>query len=400
MEASSGRGRPAEFLDEEESLRDTVRKWAEEKLRPRVEQMDRDARMPRDLIDELFALGLMGIQIPERYDGGGGSIFMSALTIAEIARVDPSVAVCVDVQNVLVNTALIRWGSPAQQERYLPRLARDLVGAYALTEPESGSDAFALRSRARRDGTDYVLEGRKVWTTNAREAGVFVVFANAAPEHGVYGITAFLVPRDTPGLVVGPNEGKLGIRASSTCELQFDGVRVPQDHRLGEEGEGYDIAIDTLNIGRIGIGAQMVGLATGALDAAVAYAGQRRQFGQPVATFQGVQLPLAQVATEIEAARLLVDDAARLADGGGHVPELLSRCAMAKYFASQVAGRAAAQAVQTFGGNGFSNAYPVEKFYRDAVIGQIYEGTSNILLRTIAGQILDTRRPRTAGGSR
>jgi alkylation response protein AidB-like acyl-CoA dehydrogenase len=400
MEASPGRARPAEFGDEEESLRETVRKWAQEKLRPRVEQMDRDARMPCDLIDELFALGLMGIQIPERYDGGGGSIFMSALAIAELARVDPSVAVCVDVQNVLVNTAVIRWGSAAQQERYLPRLARDLVGAYALTEPESGSDAFALRSRARRDGSDYVLEGRKVWTTNAREAGVFVVFANAAPEHGVYGITAFLVPRDTPGLVVGPNEGKLGIRASSTCELEFDGVRIPQDHRLGEEGDGYDIAIDTLNIGRIGIGAQMVGLATGALDAAAGYAGQRQQFGQPIATFQGVQLPLAQVATEIEAARLLVYDAARLADGGGHAPELLSRCAMAKYFASQVAERAASQAVKTFGGNGFSNAYPVEKLYRDAVIGQIYEGTSNILLRTIAGQLLDTRRLRTAGGSR
>ncbi|WP_322770092.1 acyl-CoA dehydrogenase family protein, partial [Frankia sp. Cr1] len=224
--------------------------------------------------------------------------------------------------------------------------------------------------------------------------------ANAAPDHGVYGITAFLVPRDTPGLVVGANEGKLGIRASSTCEVQFDGVRIPQDQVLGEEGDGYDIAIDTLNIGRIGIGAQMVGLATGALDAAVAYAEQRHQFGQPIATFQGVQLPLAQVATEIEAARLLVYDVARLADSGGQVPELLSRCAMAKYFASQVAERAASQAVQTFGGNGFSNAYPVEKFYRDAMIGQIYEGTSNILLRTVASQVFNTGRLRTAGGSR
>ncbi|MBM0274308.1 acyl-CoA dehydrogenase family protein [Micromonospora tarensis] len=388
------------FLDEEEALRGTVRKWADERLRPQVERMDREARMPRELIDELFALGLMGIQIPDRFGGGGGSTFMSALTIAELARVDPAVAVCVDVQNVLVNTALIRWGSSAQQERHLPRLARDVVGGYALTEPESGSDAFALRSRARRDGTDYVLEGRKIWTTNAREAGLFVVFANAAPEHGVYGITAFLVPSDTPGLVVGPNEEKLGIRASSTCELHFDGVRVPRDHRLGEEGDGYDIAIDTLNIGRIGIGAQMVGLATGALDAAVAYAEEREQFGQPIATFQGVQLPLAQVATEIEAARLLVYDVARLADRGGHAPELLSRCAMAKYLASQVATRAASQAVQTFGGNGFSTAYPVEKFYRDAVIGQIYEGTSNILLRTIASQMFETGRRRGAGGSK
>ncbi|MEV5376759.1 acyl-CoA dehydrogenase family protein [Streptomyces nondiastaticus] len=407
MEASSGRIRRAGLLEErtglleeEEALLDTVRRWADEKLRPRVARMDREALMPRDLVDELFALGLMGIQIPDRHDGGGGSVFMSALAIAELARVDPAVAVCVDVQNVLVNTALIRWGSPAQQEQYLPRLARDLVGAYALTESESGSDAFALRARARRDGGDYVLDGRKIWTTNAREAGVFVVFANASPEHGVYGISAFLVPRDAPGLAVGPNEEKLGIRASSTCEVRFDGVRVPRDHMLGEEGDGYDIAVDTLNIGRIGIGAQMTGLATGALDAAVEYAQERRQFGQSIAAFQGVQFPLAQVATEIEAARLLVYEAARLADGGARVPELLSRCAMAKYFASQVAERAAAQAVRTFGGNGFSTAYPVEKFYRDAMIGQIYEGTSNILLRTIAGRMLETGRSRTTGGGR
>lgn len=401
METSSDTiRRPTELLDEEESLRDTVHKWAEERLRPRVTQMDREAYMPRELIDELFALGLMGIQIPDRYDGGGGSIFMSALTIAELARVDPSVAVCVDVQNVLVNYALIRWGSPAQQERYLPQLARELVGAYALTEPESGSDAFALRTLARRDGKDYLLTGRKIWTTNAREAGVFVVFSNAAPEHGAHGITAFLVPRDTPGLVIGPNEEKLGIRASSTCEVVLDGVRVPRDDMLGEEGDGYDLAIDTLNIGRIGIGAQMVGLATGALEAAVAYAKQRQQFGQPIATFQGVQLPLAQVATEIEAARLLVYDTARLADSGRFVPELLSRCAMAKYFGSQVAERAASQAIQTFGGNGYSTAYPVEKFYRDAMIGQIYEGTSNILLRTIARNILESVPSRITGGSR
>jgi alkylation response protein AidB-like acyl-CoA dehydrogenase len=354
--------------------------------------------MPRDLIDELFDLGVMGIGIPEQYAGSGGSVLMSALTIAELARVDPSVAVCVDVQNVLVNAALTRWGSPAQQERFLPLLARELVGAYALSEPESGSDAFALRTRARRDGTDYVLTGRKAWTTNAREAGLFVVFANAAPEHGAHGITAFLMPPDTPGLVVGPNEDKLGIRASSTCEVLLDGVRVPQDHRLGEEGDGYDIAIDTLNIGRIGIGAQMVGLATGALDAAVAYAQQRQQFGQPIAGFQGVQLPLAQVATEVEAARLLVYDTARLADSGRYVPDLLSRCAMAKCFASQVAERAAAQALQTFGGNGYSAAYPVEKFYRDAVIGQIYEGTTNILLRTVARSVLE-KSARGSGGA-
>jgi alkylation response protein AidB-like acyl-CoA dehydrogenase len=381
--------RPTHLLDEEKDLLATIRKWAEERLRPRVAQMDREASMPRDLIDELFSLGLMGIQIPAQYGGGGGSAFMSALTIAELARVDPSVAVCVDVQNVLVNTAIIRWGSPAQQERYLPLLAREVVGAYALSEPESGSDAFAMRTRARRDGEDYVLTGQKVWTTNAREAGVFVVFANAAPENGVYGITAFLVSRDAVGLTVGPNEDKLGIRASSTCELRFDAVRISPDDVLGEEGDGYDIAIDTLNLGRIGIGAQMVGLATGALEAAAAYSKQRKQFGQPIASFQGVQLPLAKIATEIEVARLMVYDTARLADSSRYVPELLSRAAMAKYFASQVAERAASQAVQIFGGNGYSAAYPVEKFYRDALIGQIYEGTSNILLRAIARDVLE-----------
>jgi len=392
--------RPIQLLDEEETLRATIHKWSEERLRPRVARMDREAYLPRDLIDELFDLGLMGIQIPAHHDGGGGSFFMSALTIAELARVDPSVAVCVDVQNVLVNSALVRWGSPAQQERYLPLLARELVGAYALTEPESGSDAFALRTRARRDGKDYVLTGRKVWTTNAREAGVFVVFANAAPEHGAHGITAFLVPRDTAGLAIGPNEEKLGIRASSTCEVLLDDVRVPRDGVLGEEGDGYDIAIDTLNLGRIGIGAQMVGLATGALEAAAAYAKQRQQFGQPIASFQGVQLPLARLATEIEAARLLVYDTARLADSGRYVPELLSRSAMAKYFGAQVAERAASQAVQIFGGNGYSTAYPVEKFYRDAMIGQIYEGTSNILLRAIARSVLESVPSRAARGGR
>lgn len=389
-----------QLLDEEEELRATIRKWAGERLRPRVAQMDREAIMPRDLIDELFSLGLMGIQIPGRFGGGGGSVFMSALTIEELARVDPSVAVCVDVQNVLVNSAIIRWGSPEQQERYLAPLASEVVGAYALSEPESGSDAFAMRTRARRDGSDYVLTGQKTWITNAREAGLFVVFANAAPEHGRYGISAFLVPRDTPGLVVGPNEEKLGIRASSTCELRFDDVRVPRDHMVGEEGDGYDIAIDTLNIGRVGIGAQMAGLAAGALEAAAGYASQRQQFGQFIAAYQGVQLPLARMATEIEAARLMVYDSARLADSGRHVPDLLPRAAMAKYFGSQVAERAASQAVQTFGGNGYSTAYPVEKFYRDALIGQIYEGTSNILLRTIARHVLDQVPSRAAEGSR
>jgi alkylation response protein AidB-like acyl-CoA dehydrogenase len=380
--------RHARLLDEEESLRSTIQKWAEERLRPRVAQMDRDARMPRELIDELFSLGLMGIQIPARMDGGGGSFFMSVLAIDELAKVDPSVAVLVDVQNVLVNSTLVRWGSTEQQNQYLPLLARELVGAYALSEPESGSDAFAMKTRAGRYGKDYVLNGTKVWITNAQEAGVFVVFANAAPEHGAYGVSAFIVPRETTGLSIGPNEDKLGIRASSTCELRLDRVRVPRENMLGEEGDGYDIAIDTLNLGRVGIGAQMVGLATGALEAASAYAKQRQQFGQPIASFQGVQLPLARCAAEIEAARLLVYDTAHLADSNRYVPELLTRSAMAKYLGSQVAERTASQAVQTFGGNGYSTAYPVEKFYRDAMIGQIYEGTTNIQLRTIASSIL------------
>jgi alkylation response protein AidB-like acyl-CoA dehydrogenase len=401
MKTSSDTIRPrAQLQHQEESLRATVRQWAQEKLRPRVAELDREARLPRELLDELFALGAMGVQIPVSHGGGGGSAVMSALVIDELAQVDPSVAVCVDVQNVLVDNALIRWGSPAQQDRYLPSLAREVVGAYALSEPEAGSDAFALRTHARRDGGAYVLTGRKVWITNAREAGVFVVFANAAPDLGARGITAFVIRRDTPGLTIGPSKDKLGIRASSACELRLDGVRVSRDDMLGEEGDGYDIAIDTLNLGRIGIGAQMAGLATGALEAAAAYARQRQQFGQPIIAFQGVQLPLARLATEIEAARLLVYDTARLADSGRYVPELMSRAAMAKYFAAEVAERAASQAVQTFGGNGYSTEYPVEKFYRDALIGQIYEGTSNVLLRVIARQVLESAPANAAARSR
>ncbi|WP_231334993.1 acyl-CoA dehydrogenase family protein [Actinomadura graeca] len=373
---------------DEESLRATVRRWGEDELRPRVATMDRDALMPRELIDELFALGVMGVEIPGRYGGAGGTFVMSSLVIAELARVDPAVAVCVDVQNVLVNSALLRWGNPEQQARHLPRLAGDTVGAYALSEPEAGSDAFSLRTRAKRDGKDYLLTGEKVWITNAREAGVFVVFATVAPEHGAHGVTAFLVPGAAPGLTVGPNQDKLCLRASSSCRVRLDDVHVSQDDRLGEEGEGYDIAIDTLNLGRIGIAAQMVGLAAGALEESVAYAKRRHQFGQPIAEFQGVQLPLAQVATELEAARLLMYDTARLADSGRHVPELLTRAAMAKQFCAQVAERAASRAVETFGGNGFSTSHPAEKRYRDAKIGQIYEGTSNILLRTIAWNVL------------
>lgn len=375
----------------------TVRHWAQDRLRPRVAGMDRAALIPRELIDELFALGVMGVQIPAAYGGAGGSVRDAALVIDELARVDPSVAVCVDVQNVLVNSALLRWGSPEQQARWLPRLAADTVGAYALTEPEAGSDAFALQTRARPAGRDYLLTGGKVWITNAREAGLFVVFATVAPDRGPHGITAFLVPRDTPGLTVGPGEDKLCLRASSTCRLHLDGVRVGRPDMLGEEGDGYDIAIDTLNLGRIGIGAQMVGLASGALVEASAYALSRRQFGQPIADFQGVQLPLARVATEIEAARLLVHDAARLADDGGSVPELLTRAAMAKYLGAQVAERAASVAVETFGGNGFSPDHPAEKRYRDAKIGQVYEGTSTILLRAIAAGVFDeARRPPAA----
>ena len=347
--------------------------------------MDDAAAMPRTLIDALFDLGVMGIEVPEVHGGAGGSFMLSVLAIEELSRVDPAVAVVVDVQNTLVINALRRWATDEQQSRWLPALAARAVGAYALSEAGSGSDAFALTTRAVRDGDGWVLSGRKLWITNAAEAELFIVFATADPSAGHRGITAFLLERGTPGFAVGKKEDKLGIRASSTCELLFDDCRVSDAQVLGEVGRGYQVAIETLNEGRIGIAAQMVGLAQGALDHTIAYTQERKQFGQPIAEFQAVQFQLAQAATEIEAARLVAYNAARLRDAG---ESFLTEGAMAKLFASQVAERVSSLAVQLFGGVGYTKDYPVEKLYRDAKIGQIYEGTSNLQLQTIAKQLL------------
>lgn len=388
MEETQARMLPLTHLQEDERLfKEVVREFAEERVKPLVMEMDREARLPLTLIDQLFALGVMGIEIPTSYGGGGGTFFMAILAIEELARVDPAVAVCVDVQNTLVNNALLRWANPTQKKRYLPSLAKDTVGAYALSEPGSGSDAFSLVTRARPEGDAYVLTGRKLWTTNGGEAGLYLLFANANPEQKHKGITAFLIERTFPGFTVGKKEDKLGIRASSTCELILEEVRVLRENAVGEVGEGYKVAIETLNEGRIGIGAQMVGLAQGAFEAALAYAQERRQFGQPIASFQGVHFPLAEMATEIEAARLLVYNAARLKEAG---QSFLQQAAMAKYFCSQVGERVASQALEIFGGYGFTKDFPAEKLYRDAKIGKIYEGTSNMQLHTIARALLGT----------
>ena len=377
---------PLTRLSEEEQLfRSSVRAFAEAEIAPRVREMDEASAIPRVLIDQLFDLGVMGIEAPETHGGGGGSFMLSVLAVEELSRVDPAVAVVVDVQNTLVINALRRWASGAQQSRWFPGLATRAVGAYALSEAGSGSDAFALSARAVREGDDWVLTGRKLWITNAAEAELFIVFATVDPSLGHRGITAFLVERDTSGFAVGKKEDKLGIRASSTCELLLDGCRVPDTHVLGAAGQGYRVAIETLNEGRIGIAAQMVGLAQGALDHAIAYTRQREQFGRPIAEFQAVQFQLAQAATEIEVARLAAYNAARLRDAG---ESFLTEGAMAKLFASQVAERVSSLAVQLFGGVGYTRDYPVEKLYRDAKIGQIYEGTSNMQLQTIAKQVL------------
>ncbi|GIX46177.1 MAG: acyl-CoA dehydrogenase [Candidatus Tectimicrobiota bacterium] len=372
--------------EEEELFRTSVRTFATDVIAPRVRQMDEAAQYDPELLPQLFALGLMGIEIPEAYGGAGGTFFMACLAIEELSRVDGAVGVLVDVQNTLVNNALLRWGTAAQHAAFLPRLARDTVGAYALSEAGSGSDAFALQTRATREGDHYLLSGRKLWTTNAREAGVYIVFATVDPSKGYRGITAFLVERDFPGFALGKVEKKLGIRASSTCELLLDRCPVPRDHVLGEVGQGYRVAIETLNEGRIGIGAQMVGIASGALQAAVAYAKQREQFGQPIARFQAMRFQLAEMATEIEAARLMVYNAARLKDAG---EPFVQQAAMTKYFASQVAERVTSKAVEVFGGVGYTVEAPVEKFYRDAKIGTIYEGTSFMQLHTIARYLLE-----------
>lgn len=380
------RGQALTRLTEDEILfRDSVYQFADREIRPRVREMDEQAAIPRGLIDQLFELGVMGIEIPESYGGGGASFFHAVLAVEALSRVDPSVGVLVDVQNTLVINALLRWGSPEIKQRYLPRLASGTVGAYCLSEAGSGSDAFALQTRAVEAGASYRLTGRKLWITNGNEADLFIVFATVNPEAGYRGITAFLVERTTPGFTVGHKEDKLGIRASSTCELIFEDCEVSKDRILGEVGKGYKVAIETLNEGRIGIGAQMVGLAQGALDHAIKYTKERRQFGKPIAEFQGVQFQLARMAIDVEASRLMVYNAARLRDAG---QPFLHEAAMCKIFSSEAAERVASTAVNLFGGYGFVRDYPVEKLYRDAKIGQIYEGTSNMQLQTIARQLL------------
>ncbi len=373
-------------LSEDETIfRDTVRKFARKEIAPRVRQMDEHAKLDPALLKMLFDQGLMGIEIPEEYGGQSGSFFDSILVIEELAAVDPAVSVCVDVQNTLVNNAILRWGTEAQKKLYLNRLATDTVGSYALSEAGAGSDAFALTCSATKETDSYILNGQKLWITNAAEAGLFLVFATIDAALGYKGITCFVVERDSAGLTVGKKEDKLGIRASSTCEVVLNEVRVSADSILGEPGKGYKVAIETLNEGRIGIGAQMMGLARGANDHAIAYAKQRKQFGKTIGEFQGVQFSLAESAVEVEAARLLVYNAARLRDNG---QDFVAQAAMAKYYASTIAENVASRSIEVFGGVGFTKEYPVEKLYRDAKIGRIYEGTSNMQRVVIAKHLL------------
>jgi len=377
---------PLTFFSEDETLfRDAVRAFARDEVLPRVSAMEREGRVDADLIEKVFALGLMGIEVDEGHGGAGGSLMMVALAVEELSKVDASAAILVDVQNTLVEYPLRTYANDAQKAQYLPRLTRDTVGSYALSEAGSGSDAFGLATRAELDGDTWVLNGRKLWITNGAEAGVYVVFANVNPAAGYKGITAFIVERDFPGFAVGKKEDKLGIRASSTVELLLDNCRVPAANVLGTVGTGYKIAIDTLNVGRIGIGAQMIGVAQGALGVATAYLKERRQFGKPLAEFQGIQFQVAQAATEVEAARLMVYNAARLKDAGH---DIAREGAMAKLFSSQVCERTTSLCVELLGGYGYTKDYPVEKFYRDAKIGTIYEGTSNMQLQTIARAVL------------
>lgn len=370
---------------DEKLFQETVLAFARERIAPRVREMDAAGTLNLEILEQLFGLGLMGIEVAEEHGGQGGGFFDSILTIEALAQVDPAVAVVVDVQNTLVNNAIARWGTQQQQAAYLPRLATRAIGSYALSEAGSGSDAFALTTRAVPAGDGFTLTGRKLWISNAAEAGVFLVFATVNPEDGHRGVTAFLVDRNDEGLHVGRKEDKLGIRASSTCEVILDEVQLPADRVLGEVGKGYKVAIETLNEGRIGIGAQMVGLAQGAFDHALRFVQQRKQFGRAVSEFQAVQFQLAEMATQIEAARLLVYEAARLKESG---EAFVQKAAMAKYFASEMAVKVAAAAVDLFGGVGFTKDYPVEKLYRDAKIGTIYEGTSNMQLQTIARGLL------------
>lgn len=377
---------PSTLLSEDERLlAASISEFANAEIAPRVRAMDEHAKLDPSILNQLFSLGLMGIEIPEQYGGQGGSFFDSILVVEELAKVDPAVSVIVDVQNTLVTNALMRWGTEDQKKTFLPKLAKDTVGSYCLSEANAGSDAFALTCAAKADGDSYILNGQKLWITNAQEAGLFLVFATIDPTLGYKGITCFLVERDNPGLRVGKKEDKLGIRASSTCEVNLQNARIEKHNILGEPGRGYKIAIETLNEGRIGIGAQMLGLAEGALAHAVKYAKQRKQFGKPIADFQGIQYTLAESAVEVEAARHLVYHAARLRDAH---QDFVQPAAMAKYYASIIAENVASRAVEVFGGVGFSKDYPVEKLYRDAKIGRIYEGTSNMQRSVIAKHLL------------
>jgi butyryl-CoA dehydrogenase len=371
--------------DEETMFRDAVAEFAEEEVRPRVQAMERAGRLDPEIIPKFFELGLMGIEVPERYGGAGGTLMMVTLAVEAMSRVDASAAILMDVQNTLVNYPITRYGNDAQKQKYLPKLTGGTVGAYALSEAGSGSDAFGLATRAEKSGDGWVLNGRKLWITNGAEAGIYVIFANADPSAGYRGITAFIVERGFPGFSVGKKEHKLGIRASSTTELVLDQCQVPAENVLGPVGKGYKIAIETLNEGRIGIGAQMIGVARGALDATLGYVKERHLFGKPISDFQGVQFQLAQAATELEAARLMVYNAARLKDAGQTFTE---EAAMAKLFSSQVCERVTSLCVELHGGYGYTEDYPVEKYYRDAKIGAIYEGTSNMQLQTIAKLVL------------
>src|SRR5205809_1483943 len=377
---------PLTNLTEDEVLfRDNVRQFAEEKVRPLAKEMDEKGVFDHGLVEQFFQLGLMGIEVPEQFGGAGGTFFEAILAVEELSSADASAGVVVDVQNTLVNNALLRWGNPGQKKRYLPRMAADTAGAYALSEAGSGSDAFALQTRAELKGADYVLNGRKLWITNAKEAGLFVLFATVDLLAGYKGITAFIIEKEFAGFTVGKKEDKLGIRASSTCELILEDCRVPKENILGEAGKGYKIAIETLNEGRIGIGSQMAGVARGAWEYACKYAQERKQFGKTISDFQGVQFPIAQMATEIEAARLMVYNAARMKDAG--IP-FVKEAAMTKLFCSQVAERVTSLAIEIYGGYGFTKDYPVEKYWRDSKIGKIYEGTSNMQLATIAKLLL------------
>src|SRR5918999_26389 len=379
------------YSEDETMFRASVREFAEGEIRPRVEHMDEHAKMDPSIIKQRFDLGLMGIETPDEYGGAGASFFTAIIGVEELSRVDPSVGVLMDVQNTLVNNALIRWGSPEQKKKYLPRLASDTVGAYALSEAGSGSDAFAMQTRAVDKGDHYELTGQKLWITNGNEAGLFIVFANANPEAGYRGITAFVVEKGFEGFSVGKKENKLGIRASSTTEIILDGCKVPKENVLGEFGKGYKVSIETLNEGRIGIGAQMIGLARGAFEAALSYTSEREQFGKSINQFQGVQFQLAELAVELEAARLMVYNAARLKDAGR---PFVKEAAMAKLYSSRAAERIASKAIELYGGYGFVKDYPVEKLWRDSKIGAIYEGTSNMQLQTIAKLLTEGRQPK------